>query len=70
MYSLDIFKTDEIFEEIALQVFHFQAENNTVYNEYLSYLDVNIEDIDSINKIPFLPISFLKRIRLFVVIFP
>ncbi|MEZ4917312.1 MAG: acyl transferase [Chitinophagales bacterium] len=60
MYSLDIFKTDEIFEEIALQVFHFQAENNTVYNEYLSYLDVNIEDIDSINKIPFLPISFFK----------
>lgn len=70
MYSLDIFKTDEYFEEIAFQVFHFQAENNTVYNEYLNYLGVIADNIDDINEIPFLPISFFKTHKVICNNFP
>jgi phenylacetate-coenzyme A ligase PaaK-like adenylate-forming protein len=48
------------FEELALEVFRFQAANNPVYQEYLSFLRVNPQKIDRLEKIPFLPIQFFK----------
>ncbi len=48
------------FNEIALEIFHFQARNNTVYNQYLSLIGVNTETISSINQIPHMPIEFFK----------
>lgn len=48
------------FEDIALSLFRFQAENNLVYSQYLRFLDCNPGDIQSIENIPFLPISFFK----------
>ena len=52
--------SDIDFKEIALKTFRVQAKNNMVYTNYLKYLSVDIEKIDSINKIPFLPIQFFK----------
>ena len=53
--------TDEQqFTEAALQAFRFQAENCTVYREFIANLNVDINTIDEIEKIPFLPISFFK----------
>ncbi|MBS1523081.1 MAG: acyl transferase [Bacteroidetes bacterium] len=48
------------FAETALQVFRFQAQNCTVYREFITNLKVDIGVVDSIEKIPFLPISFFK----------
>jgi phenylacetate-coenzyme A ligase PaaK-like adenylate-forming protein len=48
------------FQDIALRLFRFQAENNLVYNQYLNFLNCNVDEIQSIEEIPFLPISFFK----------
>jgi len=53
-------KNETEFEKIALEVFAFQAKNNPVYQEYLSYLSVDIHQIKSLQDIPFLPIEFFK----------
>lgn len=57
-------QTTAEFKQIALQVFRFQAENNPVYGRYLSYLKTDIEKIDTIEKIPFLPIRFFKEFEI------
>jgi hypothetical protein len=48
------------FEDIALSLFRFQAENNKVYNAYLKSLAIDYIKITSIQQIPFLPIEFFK----------
>lgn len=58
----DIFNitTSTDFSKKALETFYFQAENNLVYKEYLGHLKINAKEIDTIAKIPFLPIQFFK----------
>ena len=48
------------FETIALQVFKFQFENNTVYRSFCDLLYIHPSAIKRIEDIPFLPISFFK----------
>ena len=48
------------FENIALELFRFQAQYNPVYNHYLKCLHVDPTRITSLERIPFLPISFFK----------
>jgi len=48
------------FEKMALQLFRFQAENNAVYREYLSYLRVDVGNIKRVDEIPHMPIQFFK----------
>ena len=52
--------SDKEFNEIALQIFHYQAKNNVVYKEYLNYLNTDVNKIESIDRIPFMPIEFFK----------
>lgn len=52
------------FEQTALKVFRFQAENNAVYKNFLEFLNVNPSEINSIEKIPFLPIRFFKEFEI------
>ena len=51
---------DTAFEEIALRLFRFQAEHNTVYRQYLAYIAVDARDVTRLEQIPFLPISLFK----------
>lgn len=51
------------FEETALAVFNFQAENNPVYAEFIGYLGIDPNQVKSIEQIPFLPIRFFKNRR-------
>lgn len=53
-------KTESDFETKALEVFHFQFENNQVYRSYCDLLYVHPADIKSTSQIPFLPIEFFK----------
>lgn len=48
------------FENFALEIFKYQAKNNAIYNEFLSYLNINYLNINSLIDIPFLPIQFFK----------
>src|SRR5690606_3950890 len=48
------------FEKTALKVFIFQAEHNLDYQNFNQYFNLNISEIDSLEKIPFLPIRFFK----------
>jgi len=51
------------FQAIALEIFHYQAKNNSIYKKYIAMLGVNIENIKHLKDIPFLPISFFKSHR-------
>lgn len=48
------------FNSVALNVFRHQAKNNAVYNQFLTGLGTDIDAINSIDQIPFLPIEFFK----------
>lgn len=48
------------FDDAALRVFRFQAENNAIYGQFIEGLNLNPDTIDSIYKIPFLPVEFFK----------
>ncbi len=51
---------DSAFEEIALEVFKLQYANNKVYQDFTDALATKVDGVDSLTKIPFLPISFFK----------
>lgn len=53
-------KSEEDFNETALEVFQFQYLNNIVYRNYVNYLKVSSSGINHFTKIPFLPIEFFK----------
>jgi hypothetical protein len=48
------------FEKMALDLFRFQYENNNVYQQYVNALQVQVETVQSLNQVPFLPIRFFK----------
>ncbi len=48
------------FENLALKVFKFQFENNSVYRSFCDLLYKHPSDIKTVTDIPFLPIQFFK----------
>lgn len=55
---------DKNFSDIALEVFRFQYQNNSIYRAYCDVIHAKPENIQSITNIPFLPISFFKTHRI------
>ena len=53
-------KTPSEFENLALQIFNFQFENNAVYRSFCDLLYKHPSDVKTIQDIPFLPIQFFK----------
>lgn len=49
------------FEQKAIDVFRYQAYNCSVYEKYLDLLECQVDRVNTITKIPFLPISFFKK---------
>ena len=52
--------SDNEFEQVALDVFRHQFENNPVYHMFCRHLGIRTEQVKAVNDIPFLPISFFK----------
>lgn len=52
---------DADFENLALDVFRYQATHNPLYHIYLGLLGVDINSISSLAEIPFLPIELFKN---------
>ncbi|MFW5687518.1 MAG: acyl transferase [Bacteroidota bacterium] len=58
----DIFHiaTQGDFNRLALEIFHFQYQNNEVYRHFCRALHADPEDVTHYSLIPFLPIEFFK----------
>lgn len=54
------FISEADFESRALELFHFQARENEIYKNYLNARKININSVQRIDQIPFLPIRFFK----------
>lgn len=48
------------FNELAIDIFHFQYKNNTVYRNFVDYIGIKPSGVNHYLKIPFLPIEFFK----------
>ncbi|WP_370477737.1 LuxE/PaaK family acyltransferase [Tamlana flava] len=59
-HSIFKIKNDNEFEDLALQIFKFQFENNKVYRSFCDLLYKHPSDVKTVNDIPFLPIQFFK----------
>lgn len=47
-------------EDLAIEIFRWQAHENSVYREYLSHLGIRVEGVVNLQQIPYLPIAFFK----------
>lgn len=58
----DIFniQSEQDFQNLALHIFNYQFENNSVYRSFCDLLYKHPSDVKSIEEIPFLPIQFFK----------
>lgn len=63
----DIFNLKNLqdFEQKALEVFAFQAQNNPVYSQFIKHLGIRVSNLKTIDEIPFLPIEFFKSHSIF-----
>ena len=52
--------TSKSFEKMALKVFRFQYDNNTVYQEFCDLVKRDKSNVKALTDIPFLPIQFFK----------
>jgi phenylacetate-coenzyme A ligase PaaK-like adenylate-forming protein len=61
-FRLRIFRTEntKMFNELALEIFQYQAANNIIYKEYVTALGITPDSVKSLPDIPFLPVSFFK----------
>ena len=56
-----VFNVDDPgFNDLAIEIFHFQYQNNPVYKSYVDALGANVQTIESYFQIPFLPIGLFK----------
>lgn len=61
MKSIFDIKTEQEFLDVALTTFRYQYRNIEVYRKFVDYLNIDVEAIRSIEKIPFLPIEMFKN---------
>ncbi|MDD3877386.1 MAG: acyltransferase [Bacteroidales bacterium] len=65
--SKDIFsiQNGEAFNRMALTVFKFQYENIDIYRRFVQLLGIDCEAISNYMQIPFMPIEFFKKHKVF-----
>lgn len=57
------------FEQLALEVFQFQYNNNAIYQHYVNALSIVGPNVRSIEQVPFLPIRFFKTANIKTTVF-
>lgn len=53
------------FDELALEIFSFQYQYNKIYRQFVEYSKIQVNAIETIHQIPFLPIQFFKTHQVF-----
>lgn len=59
--SIFSIRNESEFRAKALEVFKFQASENSIYRKFIEHLNVKIDEVNSLEQIPFLPIKFFKQ---------
>ena len=54
-------QTEEEFQQKCLETFQYQYQNIEVYRKFVDYLKINPNEIQEMEKIPFLPIEMFKN---------
>ncbi|AZA77782.1 acyl transferase [Chryseobacterium sp. G0186] len=54
-------QTEQDFLNASLKTFRYQYENVEIYRKFVDYLNVNPDEVNSLMKIPFLPIEMFKN---------
>ncbi|CAM2894112.1 acyl transferase [Chryseobacterium flavum] len=54
-------QTEQEFLDASLKTFRYQYENIEIYRQFVDFLKINPDEVDSILKIPFLPIEMFKN---------
>jgi phenylacetate-coenzyme A ligase PaaK-like adenylate-forming protein len=54
-------KNNSDFHNAALQVFDYQFNSNTVYQDFTRWLKINPEKINNLTDFPFLPVEFFRN---------
>jgi hypothetical protein len=49
------------FEQLALEIFQFQAAENNLYRSFLQALQIDPRNVQTVASIPYLPVSFFKQ---------
>lgn len=53
--------TEQDFLDASLQTFRYQYENVEIYRKFVDFLKIRPENVDTLTKIPFLPIEMFKN---------
>ena len=61
-YDMSFFNIPNIqsFELEAMKIFRHQAVNNLAYSRFIDFLGLDMNKVDCLQKVPFLPIEFFK----------
>ena len=57
------------FEQTAIRLFRYQYEHNNIYRQYCDALNIKMESINTVEKIPYLPIGFFKTKKICTTVF-
>ncbi|MBG0860815.1 MAG: acyl transferase [Bacteroidales bacterium] len=52
------------FQDLALEIFKYQFDNNPVYNSFARQLGIERNSVSSVTDIPFIPVEFFKSHKL------
>lgn len=61
MENIFSIQTEQDFLNASLAAFRYQYENVEIYKKFVDYLKINPDEINSLEKIPFLPIEMFKN---------
>ncbi|SFN14099.1 Acyl-protein synthetase, LuxE [Chryseobacterium oleae] len=61
MENIFSIQTEQDFLKASLAAFRYQYENVEIYRKFVDYLKINPDEINSLEKIPFLPIEMFKN---------
>lgn len=54
-------KTNKEFNDFAMKTFNFQYRSNWIYKKYCDLIGINLDRVNGIEDIPYLPIIFFKK---------
>jgi hypothetical protein len=55
-----IWENDANFDALSIELFRYQAQHCGVYKQYIDALSLQVDLVEKVEQIPFLPISFFK----------
>lgn len=61
MENIFSIQTEQNFLDASLTAFRYQYENVEIYRKFVDFLKINPDEINSLEKIPFLPIEMFKN---------